>query len=444
MKPSIDQRHLPRAITAGIPLISMAKLAVTPAVVPNLPIAVSTEILAAISAILIAFRITQWPRLRVGVLSLTILVFLAFYVSVLPPLRFAHVARLDLLYILTVVQALLLMAGCILACEHRLWFVSVFVVTAFELHVVFAMGLERQSLLISLVGVTVLLAVAVRQVRIIQIERQRVSSLYAEQRELNRRLAVAAGMTMEEKRRASLAMIAAGLAHEINNPLTYVNGFLHYLHENISRLGSLGRRTDSHGSRSDELDEIDEIEEDSRKILESVDQGLSRIQEVVTGLRDLSRESRADAKPMLVKRAVESVIATIGPDALCGVEIRVRIPDDLTIRLSHADFFTVVLNLLANAADAAGHHGRVIVAAGEDSAGSWLSVTDNGSGIPQNKLELVFEPFVTDKNDRDHIGVGLALCRHLIEQNDGTIAISSKVGEYTCVTVRIPSSDGFA
>ncbi len=246
-----------------------------------------------------------------------------------------------------------------------------------------------------------------------------------------RRQALEARVAFSE-RLASLGTLAAGIAHEINNPLSYVISNLEYAHCALTR--------PDHGDA--------EPEALASALVESR-HGARRIAEIVRTLRTFSRRDRGDgtAAPLDLREAVRA--ATL----MASHQIRGRAALDLDLRdvppvaAPESELAQIVVNLLLNAvqampareADPARAH-RIRVVTRTQGQSAVLEVADNGAGIPPETMARIFDPFVTTKPAGEGTGLGLWVCHGIVERLGGRIDVESTVGVGSTFRVRLPPS----
>ena len=249
--------------------------------------------------------------------------------------------------------------------------------------------------------------------RTAQLEASRVR-----EREAERQLASAA-------RLATLGTLAAGVAHEINNPLTYLKSNLSYVRRELTRFAA-------DPAVQAALDEA----------LADAGEGIERLRVIVRHLMALSWvEAPREARPMDLHAALDLCVDMVRPEVRPGVVIHreyATIPEVLGDRTRLVQVF---LNLLLNAAqampegDAAGHAIRITTRLDPDGAGVTVEVSDTGNGIPHASLERIWDPFFTTKPIEQGIGLGLSICRNLVADLGGSIAVRSQEGVGTTFTV---------
>ena len=214
-----------------------------------------------------------------------------------------------------------------------------------------------------------------------------------------------------------MGRLAAGVAHEINNPLTGVLTYSSLL---------LKRAPNDSELRSD---------------LEVVVRETKRCREIVKGLLDFARQSPPHRQPTDLNEVVRRAVAIVTNQlALDRVSLSLDLAQDLPqLAADGNQLQQVVVNLLVNAADAIEHGGTIRIATRRASAQEAIEVVveDSGRGIAGEHLPHIFEPFFSTKGTRG-TGLGLAVTWGIVEGHGGTIDVASRVGEGSRFTVRLP------
>jgi signal transduction histidine kinase len=232
---------------------------------------------------------------------------------------------------------------------------------------------------------------------------------------------------IRSERLASVGRLSAGLAHEIGNPISAILGF-----EELLLAGGL-------------------TPAEERDFLERMKRETERIHKILRDLLDFARPAARDAnagEPPAgsIREAVDDVVALISPQkSFRSIELVVDVaPDVPRVPLSHERLVQVLLNLLLNAADAVPHAGaRVAIRAARDGdGGARVEVEDNGPGIAPSIRGQLFEPFTTTKDVGKGTGLGLAVCRGLIEAAGGTIGVEDAAGGGARLLLRLPRVAG--
>ncbi len=229
----------------------------------------------------------------------------------------------------------------------------------------------------------------------------------------------------EGDRLASIGMLAAGVAHEINNPLVYVLANVETLAEELPKLSEVAAHLD--------------LLEAAASALE----GTRRIASIARGLSSFARVERLERTRVDLRRAIESA-ATM---AFHEIKYRATLVEEHgelpLLWAAEGKLSQVFLNLLINAAHAMpegdARSQRITVRTWADGDEVFAEVSDTGSGIAPEHLERIFEPFFTTKKAGKGSGLGLGICRALLAEIGGDLRVDSEVGRGTRVTVRLPA-----
>jgi two-component system NtrC family sensor kinase len=226
---------------------------------------------------------------------------------------------------------------------------------------------------------------------------------------------------------ATIGLLAAGVAHEINNPLTSIQGFADGLQRRMARLAHI---IDDDALKSDFEEYLDIIRKECRRC-----SGI--VQSLLTfSPRKTSEFSRINLDPLIrnVLRILHHKLKNY-PDDLIRLDLDVHLP---AIRGNAAELEQVILNLVLNALDAVDQAGVIDIRTRlEHDTRVILEVSDNGCGIPSEDLPKLFEPFFTTKPVGKGIGIGLSTCYHIIRAHGGEIGVDSVLGRGSAFTVRL-------
>ena len=243
------------------------------------------------------------------------------------------------------------------------------------------------------------------------------------------------------ERMASVGTLAAGVAHQVNNPLAVVKSNLDDAAMNLQRL-ERDLRSAGNESVADELAAVLEAVNDSRS-------GADRVRDIVRDLRTFARVDRLGEAAIQIAPVAESAIRMVRDE----IDARARLVCDFgevpSVRAGEAQIAQVLLNLLRNAAQAIpcgapdAHEIRVVIRPGDASRVA-IEVRDTGVGIGAEDVGRVFDPFFTTKPIGTGKGLGLSVCHGIVSALGGTISIESNVGRGTSVTIMIPTADAEA
>jgi signal transduction histidine kinase len=218
----------------------------------------------------------------------------------------------------------------------------------------------------------------------------------------------------DKERLASLGLLAAGVAHEVNTPLTGISSYAQLL--------------------------LAETSEDDPKyrLLKKMEQQTFRASNLVNSLLDLIANRPRSREIVNVDDLVVETVA-LHEDLLKAKHIRVETETvPLRVRGNFHDLQQVLTNILLNARDAVADGGNIRVAIAEENEQVVIRVRDDGKGIPADMLGRIFEPLVTTKRGQGGTGLGLAISRRIIDASDGEIDVASIPGEGAEFSIKLP------
>ena len=280
----------------------------------------------------------------------------------------------------------------------------------------------------------------------------------AERQLLARRLDDTQRRLSDAERMAAVGQLAAGVAHEINNPIGFVSGNINTLGRYADTLLSLltaYEKLDSAGG--DRLDsarnallearsaaDLDFLREDLPTLVGETQTGLLRVQGIVQGLRDFARDSGASWKVVDVTMVLEEAVRQA--QARCGFAVQVQrdwgeLPP---MECLVPDIGQAFANLLTNACQAVRENGRIHLRARRDDQGICVEIADEGVGIPPDILPRIFEPFFTTRPVGQGTGLGLAVAYGIVRRHGGDIQAESRPGQGSVFRVRLPLVEGEA
>ncbi len=231
----------------------------------------------------------------------------------------------------------------------------------------------------------------------------------------------------EAERMAAVGTLAAGVAHEVNNPLAYVVANIAFLVEQLPRLDA--------GSVATLRPELEEA-------LHEAQQGVERVRQIVSDLKTFTRSEDQEERVDLIS-VVGSTLKMARPGIRHGAEIVTDYAKAPAVKANASRLAQVLLNLLVNASQAAGDEqkGKLTIRVSVDTTPSGearVRVADNGKGIPPDVLPRVFEPFFTTKPVGVGTGLGLSVCRNIVDKYGGRISIESTLEAGTTVSLVLP------
>ncbi len=283
------------------------------------------------------------------------------------------------------------------------------------------------------------------------IMRKTVSPLVAKLEETLLKLKESQTHILHQEKMAAIGQLAAGVAHEINNPLGFI----------ASNLRTLGKYTDrfcqyiagqnqliassahpemvAESKKQRKKLKIDYITEDAQDLLQESLDGTERISRIVKGLKSFSRQDEDAFTVADINEHLENAVNIVWNELKYKAEVE-KVYGQLPLTKCYPhELSQVFINLLVNAAHAIEKFGKIAVKTWSQDDSIWLTITDNGAGISPEHIKRIFEPFYTTKEVGKGTGLGLSISYDIITQkHHGEITVESEVGRGTTFTVQIP------
>jgi two-component system NtrC family sensor kinase len=260
---------------------------------------------------------------------------------------------------------------------------------------------------------------------------------------------------VDSEKMAGLGQLTAGIAHEINNPINFVTSNIKPLELDIIDLDSVIIMYESLDFNSDLEPQISKIESFKRQIdlafvrdeikslLSGISEGAKRTAEIIKSLKNFSRLDENDTKPVDLNEGLASTLVLVKntfPDHLTVVTDYGPIPN---VECLPGKINQVFMNLISNAVHAIKNKeskepGILKLKSWEDGENVKISISDTGTGMPEEVRQKIFEPFFTTKDVGEGTGLGLSIVFRIIESHKGTIDVITKVGEGTEFIITLP------
>jgi two-component system, NtrC family, sensor histidine kinase HupT/HoxJ len=250
---------------------------------------------------------------------------------------------------------------------------------------------------------------------------------------------------LHSEKMASLGRLVAGVAHELNNPISFVLGNAHALDRYAQRLATYLAAIHA-GRPQAELDglrldlRIDRLLEDLPPLIEGTVEGAERTRDIVDSLKRFSALDRNEAHPFNLVEAIEQAVHWVTRAATDRLQVESRLPEGITVAGSAGQMQQVVMNLVQNACDATAEEAqpRLSIEAARVGAAVEVTFRDNGPGIAPDNLPRLFEPFFTTKPVGKGTGLGLAISYGIVERHGGRLIAANAPGGGAVFTLRLP------
>lgn len=269
--------------------------------------------------------------------------------------------------------------------------------------------------------------------------------------ESNRLLQEQQQAMIRSEKMASLGILAAGVAHEINNPLGFITSNFSLLAEGLEDIRRLIGKLDAEFTSATSVEDlkshwaaalaefdIDYLFSDLGSLTSETREGLERVKQIVADLKSFTRQDDGEKAPVDVNDCLRGALNILKNQTKYHAQIDVDFGELPVIQGFFGKLNQVFTNLIANANQAVADQGLIRISTRCRHGWVEVEVADNGHGIREEHLRLLFTPFFTTKPVGEGTGLGLAISLGIVQEHDGEIQVVSQPGQGTSFTVRIP------
>jgi PAS domain S-box-containing protein len=261
---------------------------------------------------------------------------------------------------------------------------------------------------------------------------------------------------LQQEKMASIGQLAAGVAHEINNPMGFIISNLSTLEKYLARLlefqqlqeSTLTRLVESQPAEADAVKteiaqerkrlKIDAVTADIGELIEESLEGGERVKKIVQNLKGFARLDEEEWKPADLNQGLESTLNMVWNEVKYKATVSREFGDIPKIMCNAGQLNQVFMNLLLNAAQAIEGQGEIRLKTRVEDDCILVEIADSGAGIPAANLSRIFEPFFTTKDVGKGTGLGLAIAYDIVKKHQGEIRVDSEPGKGTTFTLRLP------
>ena len=273
---------------------------------------------------------------------------------------------------------------------------------------------------------------------------------FDELRATNQKLEQAQNQLLQQDKMASIGQLAAGVAHEINNPVGFVSSNLHTLRQYIQSLMQLvdvqarvcAAPADAAAvaelKRVEQALELDYLKEDLPQLLDESAEGLARVKKIVQDLKDFSRVDQSDWQQADLNAGLESTLNVVRNEVKYKCEVVKQLGTVPLVTCLAGQLNQVFMNLIVNASHAIADQGTITLSSGTSDGWAWVQVDDTGRGMSEDVRRRVFEPFFTTKEVGKGTGLGLSLSFSIVQRHQGHIQVRSTPGVGSTFRVCVP------
>jgi two-component system NtrC family sensor kinase len=280
---------------------------------------------------------------------------------------------------------------------------------------------------------------------------QALEAKEAEQRVLIEKLKDAHLQLLQSEKMASIGQLAAGVAHEINNPIGFVSsnlgtlrGYADALLKVVDAYETLDTALATHPQllryieEQKQLNELAYVRDDIRTLIAESIEGTTRVRNIVQNLRDFSHVDQGDWQQTNLHAGLDSTLSVARNEIKHKAKVIKDYGELPLVECLPSQINQVFLNLLVNAAQAITDQGTITIRTRADDAMVCVAISDTGSGMAPEVLAKVFDPFFTTKPVGQGTGLGLAVSFGIVEQHGGRIEVESTPGAGTTFSVMLP------
>ncbi|MDR3412747.1 MAG: ATP-binding protein [Formivibrio sp.] len=273
-----------------------------------------------------------------------------------------------------------------------------------------------------------------------------------DQRILIQKLEETQNQLLQSEKLASIGQLAAGVAHEINNPIGFVNSNLGTLRNYVGKLMELidiyesanicDRNEETyHKSRIDEFRkniDIDFLRADINSLIDESIDGTARVKRIVHDLRDFSRIGGVDRVYVDIHEGIDSTLNILGNELKHKAVVIREYGAIPQVECVPSQINQVFMNILINAAQAITSQGEITIHSDCNDGWVTIAISDNGKGIDPKNLSKIFDPFFTTKPVGEGTGLGLSISYGIVKNHGGKLDVKSEVGKGTTFTICLP------
>jgi len=299
-----------------------------------------------------------------------------------------------------------------------------------------------------------LITVVVENTRLHMDQEKRIamlSKMNDEIRSVNKRLEDTQNQLLQSEKMASIGQLAAGVAHEINNPVGYINSNLgtlqKYLKDMFTMLDAYEQAEPLLAANPETLaniralrDKLDIVflKEDVSALMSESQGGITRVKKIVQDLKDFSHVDEAEWQWANLHNGLDSTLNIVWSEIKYKAEVVKEYGSLPDVECLPSQLNQVFMNMLVNAAHSIEERGTITLRSGVQGEEVWIEFSDTGKGIAPENLNRIFDPFFTTKPVGKGTGLGLSLSYSIVQKHHGRIEVSSEVGKGTTFRIWLP------
>jgi two-component system NtrC family sensor kinase len=253
---------------------------------------------------------------------------------------------------------------------------------------------------------------------------------------------------LQQEKMASIGQLAAGVAHEINNPMGFITSNLGTLAKYLGRIREYQSLVDAHCKESDSVVtartamKYDFVLNDSAQLVSECLEGALRVKTIVDDLKNFSRIDKPEPVLADINHCLKSALTIVANEIKYVADVIQELGELPEIFCFPQQLTQVFINLLVNAGQAMTEHGTITVRSWQEDDYLYMSFSDTGPGIPEEIRSRIFEPFFTTKEVGKGTGLGLSISFETIRKHGGGLTVESAAGAGSTFTIKLPVTGG--
>jgi len=263
-------------------------------------------------------------------------------------------------------------------------------------------------------------------------------------------------MLIQSEKMASIGILAAGIIHEINNPVGYIGSNLNTLEKYARKLNDyqqqfyeiIQKHKDKLGPGfSNFFSDLRKLQNDTKLdfIIEDLKdaaaeslEGIEKVRKIIADLKDFSRIEKSEMRPEDINAGIDKVLNVVWNELKYKAEVKKEYGVIPEVNCNIQRLEQVFINILVNAAHAIEKRGIISIKTYAEENSVYIRISDTGSGIPEENLKKIFDAFYTTKSAGKGTGLGLSISYKIIQEHKGEIFVESEVGKGTTFTIKLP------
>ncbi|KTC93983.1 ATP-binding protein [Legionella erythra] len=287
----------------------------------------------------------------------------------------------------------------------------------------------------------------------IALSEEKLAKNYDELKGLYNELQSTQSQLVQHSKLVAIGQLAAGIAHEINNPIAYVASNTKTLNDYAEVIKSVLNNMEQRLDQSQDVElknywqklskekNLSFIWQDMTDLIKESSEGLRRVSEIVKDLKFFSHTDEGEMQKANINQCIDVTLKMIWNELKYKCTIKKEYGELPDIICNPRQLNQVFMNLLVNAGQAIPEQGEITITTGVESSHVFIAIKDTGTGISPENMEKLFDPFFTTKPVGTGTGLGLSISYNIIQKHQGQIKVSSKKGEGTTFTVYIPITE---